>query len=97
MTRADDDEEPVLVPAARTSQNLLQRRATFETITNVFAGAEQTLGGESKSVADIITNQLLYIYYLTCVYIYVYIYTINTSNNSNDNNDNNDNNNDNDI
>lgn len=51
MTRnADDEDEPVLVPAARTSPNLLQRRATFETITNVFAGAEQTLGGESKSV-----------------------------------------------
>ena len=49
-TRADDDETNV-VPTARTSPNLLQRRATFETITNVFAGAEQTLGGESKSDA----------------------------------------------
>lgn len=48
-TRADDDETNV-VPTARTSPNLLQRRATFETITNVFAGAEQTLGTWRQSI-----------------------------------------------
>jgi len=34
----------------RTSPNLLQRRGTFETITNVFAGAEQTLGTWRNSI-----------------------------------------------
>ena len=47
----------------RTSPNLLQRRGTFETITNVFAGAEQTLGGDggwasrSFSVKEFWTSQ----------------------------------------
>ena len=40
-----EEDEPYTIPAVRTTPNLLQRRGTFETITQVFAGAEQTLGG----------------------------------------------------
>eukprot|EP00438_Fugacium_kawagutii_P029967 Skav236634 [mRNA] locus=scaffold2276:155771:159422:- [translate_table: standard] len=40
----DDDDAQDAPAASRTAPSLLQRRGTFETITNVFAGAEQTLG-----------------------------------------------------
>ncbi len=44
MGDVPENDAPYPTPA-RTSPNLLQRRGTFETMTNVFAGAEQTLGG----------------------------------------------------
>lgn len=43
-TPHEDDEDEDAPAASRTAPSLLQRRGTFETITNVFAGAEQTLG-----------------------------------------------------